>query len=239
MSKFGFIALLLLLPALAIAQPTGQDVFTITVASPTAPQDVQVRYFLSGDPAVQQAGSTAKPNDNQILIRTGVEGKPARGFRAIVFSPGCQLATISADDLAASTHLADFQCQKLATTSLHGKADVTNFAGRQLQVEVLYACNWAAQFFGVPGLAVSPLSVAKTKVESDGTFAVDLPDFASDPLWANVSHNAVLTFVLVDAANGERLARLSAPRDLSRGSALKIAPSYPAEIPFSIRAQVR
>jgi hypothetical protein len=238
MSKLGLIALLLLLPASAVAQTNNQDIFTIAVASPTSPQDVQVRYFLMGDPAVQQAGSVAKPNDNQIVIKTGIEGKPARGFRAIVFSPGCQLATISADDLAASTRQADFQCQKLATTPLHGKADVSNFAGRQLQVEVLYSCNWAGQFFGVPGLAVSPLSVGKTKVESDGTFAVDLPDFGSDPLWANISHNAVLTFVLVDAANGERLARLSAPRELSRGGALKIAHSYPVEILFGIRPQV-
>ncbi len=239
MSKFGFLTLLLLLPVLAAAQTSNQDIFTIAVTAPASPQDVQVRYYLSGDPTVQQAGSIAKPNDNQIMIKTGVEGKPARGFRAIVFSPGCQLATISADDLAASTRQADFQCQKLATTPLHGKADIANFADKQLQVEILYMCNWAGQFFGVPGLAISPFSIAKAKVESDGTFAVDLPDFGSDPLWANLAHNAVLTFVLVDAANGERLARLSAPRDLARGGALKIAHSYPAEIPFTIRAQNR
>jgi hypothetical protein len=239
MSKLFLIALLLLLPALIFAQANNQDVFTIGVASPTSPQDVQVRYFLSGDPAVQQAGSVAKPDDNQIVVKTGVEGKPARGFRAIVFSPACQLATITADDLSSSTRQADFQCQKLATTPLHGTADVSNFAGKQLQVEILYMCNWAGQFFGVPGLAISPFSVAKAKVESDGSFSVDLPDFAGDPLWANLSHNAVLTFVLVDAANGERLARLSAPHDLARGGALKIARSYPAEIPFAVRSQVR
>ncbi|HEY7402056.1 MAG TPA: hypothetical protein VIB39_00915 [Candidatus Angelobacter sp.] len=239
MRKPGLIALLLLLPALALAQTDNQNVFTIAVTSPTAPQDVQVRYFLNGDSAVQQAGSIAKPNDNQIVIKTAVEDKAARGFRAIVFSPGCQLGTISADDLASSTRQADFQCQKLATTPLHGKADVSNFAGKQLQVEVLYMCNWAGQFFGVSALAISPFSVAKTKVENDGNFAVDLPDFSSDPLWGNLAHNAVLTFVLVDATNGERLARLSAPRDLGRGGALKIAHSYPAEIPFTIRSQVR
>src|SRR6516162_7142292 len=166
MSKLFLIALLLLLPALIFAQANNQDVFTIGVASPTSPQDVQVRYFLSGDPAVQQAGSVAKPDDNQIVVKTGVEGKPARGFRAIVFSPACQLATITADDLSSSTRQADFQCQKLATTPLHGTADVSNFAGKQLQVEILYMCNWAGQFFGVPGLAISPFSVAKAKVES-------------------------------------------------------------------------
>lgn len=239
MSKPGLISFLLLLPVLAFAQTDNQDVFTIAVASPTAPQDVQVRYFLSGEPSVQQAGSVAKPIDNQIVIKTGVEGKPAKGFRAIVFSPACQLATISADDLSASTRQADFQCQKLGTTALHGKADIAYFAGKPLQVEVLYMCNWAGQFFGVSRLAISPFSVAKAKVESDGSFAMDLPDFGGDPLWTNLAHNAVLSFVLVDAASGERLAQLAAPHDLARGGALKIARSYPTEIPFEIRGQVR
>ncbi|HKD82657.1 MAG TPA: hypothetical protein VKH81_23405 [Candidatus Angelobacter sp.] len=237
MSKLGF--LLLLLPVLAPAQVDNQDIFTITVASPTSPRDVQVRYFLSGDSAVQQAGSIARPNDNQIVIKTGVEDKSARGFRAIVFSPGCELGTISADNLASSTRKADFECQKLASSSLHGKTDLAEFAGKQLQVETLYQCNWAGQFFGVSGLEISPFSVAKAKVESDGSFAVDLPDFTSDPLWGHLSHNATLMFVLVDAANGERLATLSAPSDLSRRGALKIAHSYPAEIPFTVRSQSR
>lgn len=235
MRKFGFISLLVLTSALASTQSDNQDIFTIAVASPTSPQDVQVRYYLSGDPAVQQAGSIAKPDDNQIVIKTGVDGKPARGFRAIVFSPGCQFSTISADDLGSSTRQADFQCQKLAATTLHGKADISRFAGKQLQVETLYQCSWAGQFFGVAGLAISPFSVAKTKVESDGTFSIDLPDFGSDPLWANLSHNASLMLVLLDSSNDERLARLAAPRNLSRGGALKIASSYPAEISFTVR----
>lgn len=239
MRKSAFIALLFLLPVFAAAQSDNQDIFTITITSPASPQDVQVRYFLSGDAAVQQAGSIAKPNDNQIVIKTGADDKSARGFRAIVFSPGCELGTISADDLASSTRKADFQCQKLASTPLHGKADIADFAGKQLQVEALYQCKWAGQFFGVSGLAISPFSVAKAKVENDGSFAVDLPDFSSDPLWSNLSHNATLMLVLVDAANGERLGRLAAPSDLSRGGSLKIAHSYPAEIPFTVRSQIR
>ena len=230
------IALLVAIPVLLSAQTNStDDVFTINVAAPVSPKDVQVRYLLGGDPAVQQSSSIAKPDDARILVKTGAEGKPARSFRAIVYSPGCQFSTIKADDLSASTRQAAFQCQKLSTTPLHGKTDVSRFAGKELQVEALYVCNWAGQFFGVPGMAISPLSVSKTKVDTDGTFTMDLPDFSGDPLWNSLSHNATLMFSLVDGATGEQVARLSAPRDLGRRGALKVAASYPAEIQFTVR----
>src|SRR5262245_26053379 len=140
MRKRGFVfALFLALPVFLAAQTnSNQDVFTISVAAPTSPKDVQVRYYLSGDPAMQQSGSIARPDDDRIVVKTGVEGRPARGIRAIVFSPGCQFATISADDLASSSRQADFRCQKLATTPLHGKTDISRFADKELQVEALY-----------------------------------------------------------------------------------------------------
>jgi hypothetical protein len=237
MRRYGFlIALLLVLPICLAAQTnSSENIFTIMVAEPTSPKDVQVRYFLNGDSAVQQSSSIAKPDDNRIVVKTGVEGRPARSFRAIVYSPGCQFVTISADDLAASTRQGEFQCQKLSTTPLHGRTDIAKFAGRDLQVEALYVCGWAGQFFGVPGIAISPFSLARAKVESDGSFAVDLPDFSADPLWTNLSHKATVMFFLVNSATGEQVARLSAPRDISRRGSLKVAASYPAEIQFAIR----
>ncbi|HET9838760.1 MAG TPA: hypothetical protein VFR84_11030 [Candidatus Angelobacter sp.] len=231
-----FCSLVLAISVLTAAQANpNQDVFTINVTSPRLLQDVQVRYFLSGNPAVQQAGSVARPNNNHIVIDTAVSGTSAKGFRAIVFAPGCQLATIKAD-LAAGTRQADFQCQKLGTTPLHGKADVSRFAGKALEVSALYNVRWAGQFFGVPRLAVSPLAVGKAaKVEPDGSFTLDLPDFASDPLWNSLSHNATLTLVLLDAATGVPVAQLDAPRELAVGSSLKVAASYPAEIEFALK----
>ena len=236
MRKSGLILVFLLVSIFAAAQSnSSSDVFTINVAPPTSPQSIQVRYFLSGDPSVQQASSVASPVDRKIVVETTVAGKQARGFRAIVFAPGCQIAAISVDDLASSPREAEFKCQKLATTPLHGKADVSRFSGKQLQVEALYVCRWAGQFFGVPSLAISPFSLGKAKVADDGSFAFDLPDFAADPLWSSFSHNATLTFALVDASNGEHLARLAGPKDLSRGSSLKVAAGYPPEIEFGVR----
>jgi len=229
-------ALFLAVPICLAAQNNpNDDVFTISVAAPTSAKDVQVRYFLNGDPTVQQSSSIAKPDEQRITVKTGTQGKPAKSFRAIVFAPGCQFATIQADDLAAGNRQADFQCQKLSTVPLSGKADISRFAGRDMQVEALYVCGWAGQFFGMPGLAISPFAVGKAKVESDGTFALELPDFSGDPLWKNLSHNATLLLSLVDASTGEHLAQLSAPGALSRRGSLKVAASYPAQIQFEVR----
>jgi hypothetical protein len=229
-------ALFLALPiALAAQTNASDDVFTISVAAPTSARDVQVRYFLNGDPTVQESSSIAKPDDQRITVKTGTQTKPPKGFRAIIFAPGCQFATIQADDLAAGNRQADFQCQKLSTVPLSGKADTSRFSGREMQVEALYVCGWAGQFFGSPGLAMSPFSVGKAKVETDGTFSLELPDFSADPLWKDLSHNATLTLFLVDAATGEHLAQLSAPSALSRKGALKVAASYPAQIEFAVQ----
>lgn len=214
---------------------SSDDIFTISVAAPISAKDVQVRYFLNGDPTVQQSSSIAKPDDQRIEVKTGADGKPAKSFRAIVFAPGCQFLTVQADDLASSKRQADFQCQKLSTAPLSGRADVSRFAGRDLQVEALYVCGWAGQFFGMPGIAISPFSVAKGKVEADGSFTIDLPDFSTDPTWANLSHNATLMLNLVDVKTGERVARLSAPGNVSRKGALKVAASYPPDLQFAVR----
>jgi hypothetical protein len=231
-------ALFLAAPICVAAQTNASDdVFTISVAAPMSARDVQIRYFLNGDPTVQESTSIAKPDEQRITVKTGTQAKPVKSFRAIVFAPGCQFATIQADDLAASNRQADFQCQKLSTVPLSGKADISRFAGRDMQVEALYVCGWAGQFFRTPGLAMSPFSVGKSKVESDGTFALELPDFSADPLWKDLSHNATLTLFLVDASTGEHLAQLSAPTALSRKGALKVAASYPAQIEFAVSSQ--
>jgi hypothetical protein len=237
MTRYRLIPLLILVFALSLAAQTAStdDVFTISVVPPTSTKDVQVRYFLNGDSAVQQSSSIAKPDEQKILVKTSAEGKPAKSFRAIVFAPGCQFVTIREDDLAASKRQAEFQCQKLMTVPLTGKADVSKFGGRDLQVEALYVCGWAGQFFGMPGLAISPFNVGKGKIASDGSFSIELPDFSGDPLWNNLGHNATLMFFLVDGSTGEHLARLAAPRDLSRKGSLKVASSYPEGIQFTVR----
>jgi len=111
---------------------------------------------------------------------------------------------------------------------------VPQFAGKKIEVTAVYNVRWAGKFFGLPR-PVRGLILANTKMESDGSFAFDLPDFTADPLWDSLSHDASLTFALIDTSNGMPLAELSAPGDLSLGSGLKVEARYPSTIEFGVR----
>jgi hypothetical protein len=225
---------LALLTSSVVAQELPQEkVFTISVASPTSAKDVQVRYFLAGDFGIIGSASTATSDQGSIVIRTEVESKPATSFRAIAYAPGCQFVVISVDDLNKSNRQGRFQCQQLPTTLLQGSVPASAVGGKDLQVQVLYSCDWASEFFKVGHVAISPLVLAKVRVATDGSFAVELPDFAGDPLWSTLSNNATLKFFLVDATNGQPLSSLTPPADLSNQGSLKVASSYP-HVDFTI-----
>lgn len=213
--------------ATAQTQVSQEKLFSITVTPPTSPKDVQVRYFLTGEFGLVSSASTATDDKGTIVIRTDVESKPATAFRAIAYAPGCEFVVIDVDDLSTSNRQGQFTCRHLPTTLLQGVVPTTVLTGKDLQVEVLYSCDWAPEFFKIGHGAISPLTLGKAQVATDGSFSVELPDFAGDPLWSTLSSNATLRFYLVDASKGQRLTSLTPPAELSQGDSLKVASSYP------------
>jgi hypothetical protein len=233
------LAILASLAATCVAADANGNVFTITVAPPTATKDLQVRYYLGGQFGGFSASSSATGTGNKIVIQTLHDNTPATSFKAIAYAPGCQFVTFSVDDLASGNREGQFECQKLPTTLLQGRVSLSGVAGaegKDLQVTVLYVCNWAPQFFNMGQGAISPLFVAKTTVATDGTFSFEMPDFTSDPLWSTLSKDAALNFYLVDAATGAPLHALTPPAGLSQGNALKVSTGYPGEMQFSVQA---
>ena len=212
------------------------DTFTIVVDSPTLAKDVQVRYWFTDEVGSHQSSVADSTDDNKIVIKTGFQEKSARSFKAIAYAPGCRFVTIDVGDLAASSRPSEFQCQKLPTTQLTGRVNVAGFGGRELKVEVLYQLEWAGDFYGLPGVSVSPLLLGKADVASDGSFGLEVPDFSADPLWQSLSKKAALTFFLSDVRSGNRVAALLPTSAETAGASVKIAPTY-SEIEFAIQPQ--
>jgi len=217
---------------LALAQNSASgDIFTISVAPPKAPKDIQVRYFLADGSGPDWYSTEVEGRGNNLVVKTIINEKPAKSFKAIVYASGCQFATINADDLTTGNREAEFQCKELPTTQFRGRVALPQ--GKQnLQVEALYVCGWAHNVFGLSEIAVSPIALGKVKVEPDGSFAIDLPDFTQDPLWS-LTKDGILMFMLADPANGQRWS-MKLPGDSASISSLKIDASYPSEVEFNV-----
>jgi hypothetical protein len=235
LSRFFLVFLPLGLSAQSGNSNNSREIFTISVAEPTSAKDVQVRYFFAGEFGSHRASVADQIAGNKIAIRSRTGEETAKDFKAIVYAPGCQFATISIDGLSSNSRQSQFQCQNLETVELRGRIALSRFADRELEIKALYVCAWASRFFDVPGAALSPFSVGQAHVEADGSFAMELPDFAADPLWPSLSHDATLVFFLVDARSGERLATLRPPTDPAKAGVMRVAASYP-EGEFAIEA---
>jgi hypothetical protein len=209
-----------------------EDIFTISVAEPTPAKDIQIRYFFTGEFGGHGSSVADQIPGNKIVIRTGVEGKSAKTFKAVVYAPGCQFVTITVDDLTPSNRQGDFQCQKLPTIQLHGRVDTARRGEKEWQVEALYVGRWQMSFFGISDGATSPLVLGKTTVAADGSFTMELPNFTADPTWPDVSKDAELMFYLRDSGANGRVALLLTP---SHSGNLRVTTSYPdvaLEIPY-------
>ena len=218
------------------AQPSIDNTFALSVVAPTKAADVQVRYVLTGDNVGTGHSMAAPTGDNKILIQTTVEGKQAKGLKLIAYAPGCQFVTIRVDDFASSGRQGTFACTPISTVQFHGRANVTGVSEKALDAQALYSCDWASQFFGKE-IVLSPFSLGKTEIASNGFFIFDVPDFTADPLWPSLSNHARLIFVAIDAKTGQTVASLKAA-GASKESALQVAERYP-EVEFTIQSAVR
>lgn len=227
--------LLLISPSFGLQAPASNDIFTISVAQPTAAQDVQVRYFLADGSGEHQFAGSSRVVDNKVIIAQGSAGTSPRSLKIIAYAPGCQFVTISVDDLALSDRQGQFECRPLPAVEFHGRTDLSGFQPQGIKLELFYSCDWAAHFFGISKGAVSPITLGKVAVNPDGSFTASIPDFTSDPLWPSLSNDATLLFHLIEPDRGHRFALQPSPAEDAHSDSVKVAVTYPPEMDFTVK----
>ncbi|MGB7280663.1 MAG: hypothetical protein WBE13_00270 [Candidatus Acidiferrum sp.] len=181
-----------------------------------------------GDYQVEQNG------ENAILIHTEVKGKAAKGLKAVLYAPDCQIQTISVLDLSTSSREGEFHCTPLGETGFQGKFSRGPMTlDRKMEVEIRYLGFWGHRFFGIADGFVLSFDITKSSVGPDGSFEAHLPDFAENSAASPQMNDAAFWVLLKDPDSGNLLAELKPPAALSCDGNLKILPSYPQTIEFS------
>ena len=74
--------------------------------------------------------------------------------------------------------------EELGTLPLSGRV-ISLPTSRGLSIEVVYQAHWTHRYFGVIDGPLATFVVASSTLAEDGSFALNVPDFARDPLVAN------------------------------------------------------
>jgi hypothetical protein len=227
--------LLLFSSHVALKTSKSEKVFVVRVDQSVKAEELQVRYFLTGDFGGFGGFQIDREGENAVLIHTEVHGKPAKSLKAAFYAPGCQIQTISVVDLSVSDAQGDFHCSPVGTTKLRGKfSRGPSTPDRTIEVQVRYLGYWGHEFFGIADGIVLSFNIAEFPVEPDGSFQLLLPNFAERNGLPPQTEDASFSLLVRDADSGNILAELKPPAALSRAGELKIIPSYPQTTEFEV-----
>jgi hypothetical protein len=152
-------------------------------------------------------------------------------FKAQVWIPGCKMQRFSVPIEKSDITLQPV-CDSLNTVHFYGRIKGVD-VGSSAQIYVSYMsmglCFWLSRcghkhecVGSCPGAQFG--KIASGRISPDGTFEVDLPDFASDP---------------IDAGGGELEFKISGLKDHFflkpegiQGVEIPVSPSYPSEVTF-------
>jgi hypothetical protein len=213
--------------------PASENIFVIKVDPSVKTEELQVRYFMTGEFGGLGGFQVERVAENTILIHTENEGKPARSLKIAFYAPHCNIQTISVDELSQSSREGEFDCTPLNDIKLQGKfSREPTTSDRKLEVQIQYLAFWGHKFFGFGDGAVLTFNVAKSPVEADGSFQAYLPNLAESDGFSTQWEDASFYVLVSDAETGNFLAGLKPPTSLALAGNLKIMPRYPQTIEF-------
>lgn len=167
---------LLIVLGLAFAfglHPQEKDGITIDADPGVRSEPLRAYYFLTGEFG-GYGDFTGTP-----FLRVHYEGQRARSLKAVAYVKGCELVTITLDPLPPGPSRVRFECRKLRTIKLTGFV-TGHQRPSEIKVQVQYLANWSHAFFGILDGATLSLPIGEVTPEPDGSFAIDVPDFAGE-----------------------------------------------------------
>jgi len=188
-------------------------------------QRVAAQYmFRQPDGSYLQAGASGGSIIGSLTIPRPTD-RPTDRLKARVWTPGCEIKAFDVPLADADIEL-QFVCDPEKTVPFRGRV-----------VGPLASATIAAQYWGrcLSGWneerenrqCLFPIFVATAKVEADGSFEMDLPDFKADPIFSSDS-SAMFKFLLRIGDGGWRLMQLEGPKNPS----VAVASSYPEDVIF-------
>ena len=214
----------------ALVAKAPKNAFVFRISAPIRPENVQVRYFLTGKFG-GVGGWQSYEGEDAVWISTDYKGTPAAALKAVLFAPACEPERVTADDLRSGPREYSFQCRPAPTTPLRGSFErPPEWRTLRVEVHVDYIAPWANQFFGIADGAVTTIGVGEAAADASGQFTVNLPVTGKD----GGTPDGAFSLILREGTSGNVLGVLHPPEPLSSAYGMKAASEYPSPIRFAL-----
>ncbi len=172
------------------------------------------------------------------------DGNAVDRFKALAWARGCRMVTFDAV-VGTEDVVLPFTCTPLKSFALAGHVQRVDFGGQSgsevsvgyqtfLSCSFLTVCKDGPCFMSCGGMQIP--AVATAKINADGTFKIELPNFAVDP-FASSDNSAEFEFSLNDVVlapgqpNYRHMPLEPESKDLrSQIGGLKLAATYPSDL---------
>ena len=126
----------------------------------------------------------------------------------------------------------DVQLLPLATVPFLGRVEPPLSTGtRGTAVSVMYFPVWLCEFFSLSDCGVESMGITSATLDADGSFALELPDFAHDPTVSPFRDHGHFRFW---ASDPPKNTLVWSKNDKDRQHSLEVAGSYPGELMFQV-----
>jgi hypothetical protein len=165
---------------LAVQTPDGAPI-RLVLPSPVTASSCEAHSFLIGPFGGVGDLVRRQRDDSVLLIATMYEGAVGTTLKAYLWCPGYEVWTLSFDTLAGiSTRTITPSLTPRGTVPFPGVVRAWTAPPEPLSVHVNYRPSWTCAFFRLIDCGFGPWPIANVTIKPDGSFSVDLPDFAAD-----------------------------------------------------------
>ena len=225
---------------LAVGGAWGQELgkgpqVTIRVPAGASVDGIQTDFYMSGRFGASASMVTPKPSMERYVFDASVDGVAASTVQAVVYMPGCELSRVEPIVMHGENVERQVECKPVSQWPLSGQlamdaATVATLGKRtsNLEIEVAYMANWVNVLFGIMDGAVPAFHVATVPLGEEGSFMVQLPNFALDPAEksAEARFRGEFVFTLREKKTWNVVGTLR-PTEFARMGGLELRTQYP------------
>ena len=206
--KYKFIAVIAALMLCASCQLNAQEPgvkpagVVIHFSPKTDTTNLQIKYYLTAA-SDYSAFVTTHPGVLDYQIPASYDNRPVRSLKVIIYGPRYHAKTLTFP-FPKGLKDVDIELEPIGSVPFSGQVSLPeNFGGGKFRVRVMYIPLWECTFYGEKKCLQGFDNMTTAEFNNDGSFQVDLPDFAGDPAIASLRNPGKFYFAIEGGQNGQ------------------------------------